>query len=160
MRTISAVWSSWGPSPQVLNGRLFRTHCKYQWNCVFHCTIALEAHRVLTEGSVDSIVDYDNSSEGIFTFPFPLQHVGGTISNTTEPCCWVLLSHFEISSLRYLIPRQAALLSLGFPTTDISHFPLMENVFLVTVSHSRSLHWTRTFPSQRGTRLVSSVSSS
>ena len=31
----------------------------HQWNSVFHCTLALEAHRVLTEGSVDSIVDYD-----------------------------------------------------------------------------------------------------
>ena len=46
------------------------------------------------------------------------------MSNTTEPCCWVLLSHFEISSLRYLISRQAALLSLGLT------FPLTENVFL------------------------------
>ena len=60
---------------------------KHQWNCVFHCTIALEAHRVLTEGSVDRIVEYDFNSEGIFTFPFPypLLHMGGTMSNTTDP---------------------------------------------------------------------------
>ena len=77
------------------------------------------------------------------------------MSNTTEPCCWeLLLSHFEISSLSYLFSRPAALLLLGFT------FSSKENVFLVTISHSRSLHCTRTFPSQRGTRLVSSVSSS
>ena len=60
---------------------------KHQWNCVFHCTIALEAHRVLTEGSVDRIVEYYFNSEGIFTFPFPypLLHMGGTMSNTTDP---------------------------------------------------------------------------
>ena len=40
------------------------------WSDLFNDTLALEAHRGLTDGSVDVI-----GSEGIFTFPYQVQHI-------------------------------------------------------------------------------------
>ena len=40
------------------------------WSDLFNDTLALEAHRGLTDGSVDLI-----GSEGIFTFPYQVQHI-------------------------------------------------------------------------------------